>query len=211
PQPKSWLVKGAFVLIGSSLVAGLWGAGLFVTGLPEWAPRPLGLLAILAGAATTGYTAFLFAQAKGRQLWQSPLLLPHLVIQGLVAGSAALSIAPGWTALEGGPANRPLALSLALAIALVLNGLCVLGELTVHPSEDAKLATSWLKAAPQGMTLTLGVFGLGHLLPLGLLSLIWVMDPVPTEVLLVAGPAALVGLWIWEHLYVQAGQVPPLS
>jgi formate-dependent nitrite reductase membrane component NrfD len=36
------------------------------------------------------YTAFLFAQAKARDLWQNPLLPPHLAVQSVLAGAAAL-------------------------------------------------------------------------------------------------------------------------
>ena len=36
-------------------------------------------LRILIGLAAAGYTAFLFAQCEGRDLWQTPLLLPALL------------------------------------------------------------------------------------------------------------------------------------
>ena len=36
---------------------------------------------VAAGALTAVYTAWLFAQAKARDLWQSPLLPPHLAAQ----------------------------------------------------------------------------------------------------------------------------------
>ena len=44
------------------------------------------------GAATAGYTAFLFAQCEGRDLWQTPLLLPLLLARAVVAGAAAYAI-----------------------------------------------------------------------------------------------------------------------
>jgi len=31
------------------------------------------------------YTAYLFAQARARDLWQSPLLAPHLLVQAIIA------------------------------------------------------------------------------------------------------------------------------
>ena len=42
----------------------------------------------LLAAGTAVYTAFLFGQSKGRDLWQSPLLAPHLIVQALTAGAA---------------------------------------------------------------------------------------------------------------------------
>ena len=42
---------------------------------------------------TAIYTAYLFAQAKARDLWQNPLLPPHLLIQAILLGSAVLLLA----------------------------------------------------------------------------------------------------------------------
>ena len=49
----------------------------------------------------TVYTAFLFAQARARDLWQSPLLPPHLVVQTAVAGSSVLLLLSPWLAVPG--------------------------------------------------------------------------------------------------------------
>ena len=61
--------------------------------------EPQRLLAVvgapLAGMAAV-YTGYLFAQAKARDLWQSPLLPPHLLVQAFVAGSAALLPLAAW-------------------------------------------------------------------------------------------------------------------
>ena len=42
------------------------------------------------------YTAYLFAQAKARDLWQNPLLPAHLLVQAGLAGAAVLLIAAAW-------------------------------------------------------------------------------------------------------------------
>ena len=44
----------------------------------------------MAGAAVAGYTAFLFAQCEGRDLWQTKLLLPHLLVQAVLCGAVVL-------------------------------------------------------------------------------------------------------------------------
>ena len=49
--------------------------------------------AILLALATAGYSAFLFGQAEGRDFWQSPLVLPHLIVAA-VRGRAPR--APVW-------------------------------------------------------------------------------------------------------------------
>ena len=38
---------------------------------------------------TAVYTAYLFAQARARDLWQSPLLPPHMAVQGMLGGVVA--------------------------------------------------------------------------------------------------------------------------
>ena len=48
--------------------------------------------------ATAVYTAYLFAQAKARDLWQSPLLAPHLAVQAVLAGAAAMLPFAAWLA-----------------------------------------------------------------------------------------------------------------
>jgi len=89
-QWRSWLVKGAFIIAGYSLVlllhfvASLAGS----TSLQSWliiAWIPLSVL-------TAVYTAYLFAQAKARDMWQNPLLPPHLFVQALLLGSAVWSL-----------------------------------------------------------------------------------------------------------------------
>ncbi|MDX1644994.1 MAG: 4Fe-4S dicluster domain-containing protein, partial [Thermoanaerobaculia bacterium] len=79
PQWGSWLVRGAFVLGAYALGLTahlLWGWRYLVVGSggahapPGWL---VGVTAALA-LATAVYTAYLFAQAKAHDLWQSPLL-----------------------------------------------------------------------------------------------------------------------------------------
>ena len=84
---RSWLVRGAFVLVGygGALAAHLAGSWL-APGASVWLAIAGGPLAAMAAA----YTAFLFAQCKARDLWQSPLLPPHLIVQAVAAGAAVL-------------------------------------------------------------------------------------------------------------------------
>ena len=72
-----------------------------------------------AGAALAGYTAFLFGQCEGRDLWQSPLLLPHTITNALVAGAGSLGIAALVVDAPDAPV-RALGWTLAVAAALSL-------------------------------------------------------------------------------------------
>ena len=182
PQWRSWLVRGAYVITayGALLSVHLLDALGF---LPFALPRAMvGLTALLA-AGTALYTAFLFGQSKGRDLWQSPLLAPHLGVQALVAGAALFE--PAW-----------------LRVLLPLNGLLVAGEVWGrHPTEDARRAAHIIQDDPR---FTTGVLAMGHLLPLALL---WSR----TDVGGLIAATTLLGLLVWEHLYVQAPQQVPLA
>jgi Fe-S-cluster-containing dehydrogenase component/formate-dependent nitrite reductase membrane component NrfD len=192
PQWRSWLVKGAFVIAGYTLVL----AAHFAASLAN-AHRGYMYL-MLAGfplaAMTAIYTAYLFAQAKARDLWQNPLLPPHLLVQALVAGSAALLPFAAW---REETAVAPLAW--VLSISSVLHLLMIWGETTLtHPTAHAHLAVREMtrrRYAPYfwaGLALTL----LGALAPF--------ID-------IAAVPLALTGLLLYEHAYVQAGQSVPLA
>jgi Fe-S-cluster-containing dehydrogenase component/formate-dependent nitrite reductase membrane component NrfD len=93
PQWRSWLARGAVILFA-------YGAVLAVHFLAGWLDAGGGarraamdvafLVGLPAAVLASAYTAWLFAQATGRDLWQSPLLLPQLLVQTVLAGSSAL-------------------------------------------------------------------------------------------------------------------------
>jgi Fe-S-cluster-containing dehydrogenase component len=180
PQWRSWLTRGSYLILVYGLLLGLHvveGLGFF----PWRLPRGFEALTAFFAVATAVYTAFLFGQAKGRDLWQSTLLAPHLVVQALVAGSALF--APGW-----------------LFWLLPVNGLLVAGEIWGHhATEDARRAARLIQGDAR---FTTGVLALGHLFPLALL---W----AGAGGALLPGVFALGGLLTWEHLYVQAPQQVP--
>ncbi|HEX9031921.1 MAG TPA: 4Fe-4S dicluster domain-containing protein, partial [Streptosporangiaceae bacterium] len=74
---RSWLVRGAFILGGFGGVVTLYALAE-LAGLPGLVPRVLAWIGLPLALGTAVYTAYLFAQAKARDLWQSPLLAPHL-------------------------------------------------------------------------------------------------------------------------------------
>lgn len=182
PQWRSWLVRGAYVISAYGLLLGLHVlAGWRALALPGGGL--LTAVTMLLAAATAVYTAFLFGQAKGRDLWQSALLAPHLVVQALVAGAALL--APHW-----------------LLWLLPANGLLVAAEVFAHhATEDARRAARLIQ---DDARFSSGVLALGHLAPLALLWGAPALAPL-------ASALTLLGLLIWEHLYVQAPQQVPLA
>ncbi len=192
---ESWLVKGAAIItvygavLAAHLLSSLLGGGsvqqlLTIIGLP-------------AAAMTAIYTAFLFAQAKARDLWQSPLLPPHFLVQAVLAGSAA-AIPLAWVFAEEAVGD----LGIVLAVSVAVHLLMVLGEMTLaHPTTHARVAAHNLRSGRLGRFFWAGIVLAG----VGLLA------PLATGVALVVAPVALVGLLAHEHAYVQAGQSVPLA
>ena len=208
PQWGSWLVRGTFCILAAVLVALVWAAlALFEPGAPSAGEaRLLGAFAIASGIAASGYTAFLLGQARGRAFWQSPLLLPHLVVQAFAAGAATLIIIAPVLAEAG----LEKLLAAFLMGALVLDALAVGSDLFSHVGpEDARAAA---RAITKGRFRDLFLVAAGSRLAafVMLVAHFWIGGAVlPLTTL--ASAFALVGLAVWEHVYVLAGQEPPLS
>ncbi|HJS75371.1 MAG TPA: 4Fe-4S dicluster domain-containing protein [Vicinamibacteria bacterium] len=189
---QSWLVKGAYILGGFGLVlAAHFLASL--TGSSRWLSR-LMLPGIPLAILTAIYTAYLFAQAKARDLWQNPLLPPQFVVHCLLAGSAIL--VPVSASLD--PAGTAPLLRI-VAVASFLHLFLVWGEATLaHVTAHARLA-AW--------EMTRGRFRFFFWASVALVS-IGIFAP---RLGAVAAVAALAGLLLYEHAHVQAAQSVPLA
>ena len=110
PQTKSWLARGAFILIAYSGLAGLF----WLAAVAELCPMLTRILlwpTVVVGFLAAVYTAFLFGQCEGRDLWQTPLLPVHLIVQAVMCGAAVLALLPGfaWWPLPRSPVSQNLA------------------------------------------------------------------------------------------------------
>jgi Fe-S-cluster-containing dehydrogenase component/formate-dependent nitrite reductase membrane component NrfD len=226
PQWGSWLVRGTYCILAAILVGLAWLAmAWFEPGGPSGTEaRILGVFAVLTGIAASGYTAFLFGQARGRAFWQSPLLLPHLVIQAFAAGTALLIVlAPLAVDRPGEERSLENVLVGFLLAALVLDALAIASDLFSHVGpEDARQAARTLTHGRLRDALLMGVVApravalvvlVGHFLigaaTGGAGQLADGSMPLPFSAL--GAAFALVGIGAWEHLYVVAGQEPALS
>jgi Fe-S-cluster-containing dehydrogenase component/formate-dependent nitrite reductase membrane component NrfD len=215
PNWRSWLVWGAWILIAFGAAAGAWlAAGLSGHYVPDVVRLPVAALAI----ATAGYSAFLFGQAEGRDFWQSPLVLPHLIVSALVAGCAVLLLAssawPGMVPVDRVAPRRAVrvddVLMPLLFLAILAHGTLVLIEvLSRHPVRDAALAARLLTRGAYRGRFWGGVMLLGTLAPMSALFAAATTDS--TLLTSVGALLALAGLWLWEDLWVKAGQSIPLS
>jgi Fe-S-cluster-containing dehydrogenase component len=190
-NPRSWLVRGG-VLLG---VFATLAAAEFILRLAgaHASAQPLRWINALVGIGVAGYTALLFAQCKGRDLWESPWLLPHLLVQAILCGSVwLLPLASGRTAIT----------VVLLASAAAHLALALVERQRHHETDNARQAAAFLG------TVRLGPFrGFrdGLLIGVGLTAVLALIAPVLTPL------PAMAGLFLYEHAFIRAGQLPPLS
>jgi formate-dependent nitrite reductase membrane component NrfD len=216
PNPRSWLVAGTWILILYSILAAIWlGCGTAFTGSVR---LPIIIVAAIAGAFSAGYSAFLFAQAKGRDLWQSPLFLWHLLVQAIVAGAAVvvlLAVLDGYPhiadAADGGRGIIR-ASNFLLIGGVVLSMLMVLGEFLLTPfSADVHYAAEMILRGRLRNMFWLGVVALGTGASAGLLVYALTADAVSVPVEVLAAVLSLAGLLLFDKVWIIAGQAAPLS
>ncbi|MCA9713391.1 MAG: polysulfide reductase NrfD [Myxococcales bacterium] len=210
PQWRSWLARGAVALIGFSTLGGLWlaaeGAALVgwldpaVAALARpwltWIGAPFAI-----GAAV--YTAFLFGQAEGRDLWQSSLLPVHLLVQALMMGAAAVLAIGAFATLS--PELSSLAVK-TLAVAIGVDLFMLVGELGMpHASEVAARASHEITRGRYATVFWWGAVAVGHVIPFALL---FVGAPLAAAA---AGLLTAVGLYAYEHAFVMTPQEVPNS
>lgn len=209
PQWRSWLTRGAVLLIGFSTIAGLWWlyeliVFLFGGGSPLLRAVFLWLgLPFAVGAAV--YTAFLFAQAEGRDLWQSPLLPAHLVVQALLMGSGALLVIDAFIAV---PAEMARLATIVFVVMLLVDLFVTLvGEFSIpHASEVAAKAAHEISHGRYRTHFWWGSIAAGHLLPLALALIALPLAAAASALLAVAALAAAAGLYLYEYAFVMAPQ-----
>jgi formate-dependent nitrite reductase membrane component NrfD len=165
----------------------------------------LGLpLAILVAV----YTAFLFAQAEGRDLWQSPLLPFHLIVQAFVAGSGLLLILDLFLPIPEAIIRVAI---IAFIVALVVDLFVTLvGEFSIpHASEVAARAAHEIRNGRYRRYFWWGSIVLGHGVALGLAAVYSWQSAVGGQwsaVGALAGVCAIIGLYLFEYAFVMAPQ-----
>jgi formate-dependent nitrite reductase membrane component NrfD len=198
PQWDSWLVRGGYVITLFGGLATLWMAGIFLEiqileTIGFWGSAVFGVLVAI-------YTAFLFAQAKGRDFWQSPTMVLHMLTHSIMAGAAAIiltglfmDVPEAWLTLMGQ----------LLIISLLVNLGVMLIEMTItHPTEDAKLVVKMILKGRYASLFWWGVVVFGNIIPLALIMLGYALP---------AAIIAIVGIYLTEKIWVEAPQRIPLT
>jgi Fe-S-cluster-containing dehydrogenase component len=199
PNTKSWLVKGAWVLSAFGLLTTV-SAGLRLLDMEaasdvvRWINLPVALL-------TASYSAFLFAQCRGRDLWIEPGLFWLLAMR---ASTFAAGLAIVLT-------TAPAALcSLAFGVFALINIAAIALETKRIRGND-----HW-EDRPKAMILhafktgpAMGLFGLGALLALGAALAAGTAFAWPCA--MAALLAVTAGMTLYERSWITAGQVVPNS
>jgi Ni/Fe-hydrogenase subunit HybB-like protein len=202
---------GAWALMVYSGVAALWlllGV-LDLAGVLD-ASGALDVLrwaAIPTAALAAGYTAFLFGQAEGRDLWQSPLLLWHLLAQAAMVGAGALLVASPFYDLGAAPQRL---LVRSFVVAGVAHLLFIAGEyFGRHATRGAAVAAHIASRGRYART-----FWFAGVAPVVIAVVLAAVDWRATDAsayVVIAGLLVQPALLAYESVFIRAGQDVPLS
>lgn len=203
PHWESWLVKGGYAITVYGGLLTLLGVALYF-GWDLLRPA-LNWLTAVTAVVVAVYTAFLFAQAKGRDFWQSPSLALHMLIHSIMAGAAAFTIVNLIISPSG---EWESFLKYVLIGAVGVNLLTLLFELSItHPTVDSKRVSAMITNGQYSKLFYGGSILVGNILPVILL----VFGAGNPMMLAGAGLLVLLGIYFTEHIWVEAPQRIPLT
>jgi len=217
PQWKSWLSRGSYIITAYGAILTAWlvtsffqtdrisnlNAGKSVLFSADSILKIIEPIGLILALLTAVYTAFLFAQAKGRDFWQSPMLGLHMIIHALMAGFAVFLLALPLFNVNFGFRMVLTFFSIAL---LVFHLITLAIELTTtHTTDDAHKTVKMITRGEFARKFWLGMIFAGNIAPFLLLftGQIWLF--------VASGALILIGLWFAEDIWVKAPQRIPLS
>jgi len=197
PHWGSWLVKGGYAItVYGGLLSLLLAAEYF-----NWDAlvTPLIVVSFVFAIVVAVYTAFLFAQAKGRDFWQSPTLALHMVIHSLMAGAAVYMLLTSLSVIDGTFDNYLRTFGI---ISIVANLVTIAVELlTTHPTTDAKMVVSMITKGRYKNEFWFVTILIGNLIPLALL-----MFNYSDMTAMISAIALLIGIYSSNKIWVEAPQ-----
>jgi len=201
PQWKSWLVRGAYIMGVYTVILAVW---MVAQWLDLESIRVAAELAGLVFAVLAAvYTAFLLAQAKGRDFWQSPMLPAHMMVHSFMAGASLYAFAALF--VPGSDAWLD-AVRWILAGGILFHlATEVLEHMTPRATEDARRTVELIEKGPYRYLFWVGILLFGNLVPLGLVAV------GGTGPVVAAGALTLIGIYLAEHIWVHAPQRIPTS
>ncbi len=216
-NPSSWLVRGTWILTAQASAFGVW----FLAGVAqlESVATVSVWIAAIIGLATAGYTALLFAQAKGRTLWNSPLLVWHMVAAAFAVGGGISLLASLVSVTRAASVSSAVLVSQTLPVGTaaftwtMLIGAVGLGTVAALEAR----AKHGADAAAAFHHMTQGAFAFEYRVGLVFSVLspaaaaIAVLLGTPPVIGAAGGIVAMVGVWMVDDAFVKAGQSVPLT
>ena len=216
-NPSSWLVRGSWILTAQAFAFAVW----FLAGAFQQEGIVKGAIWVSAiiGLATAGYTAFLFGQARGRQLWNGPLLVWHMIAAAFAVGGGISLIASLVSETRAASESTAALVSNDLALGTeaftwtMLIGAVALGIIALLEAGQ----NHGPAAAAAYHHMTRGAFafeywvGLVFCVVSPTISAVAVLLGTPPVVGAAAGLAAMIGVWMVDDAFVKAGQSVPLT
>jgi Fe-S-cluster-containing dehydrogenase component/formate-dependent nitrite reductase membrane component NrfD len=198
PHWGSWLVKGGYAITAYGGLLSLLGLTLYL-GWDGLFPFLNGITAFIAVIVAI-YTAFLFAQAKGRDFWQSPTLAIHMLVHSLMAGGAIFAILSFFLDAN---LDWTIYLKNMLLVSIGINLLTLLFELSMtHPTADADRVVQMITKGRYSKLFYGMVLMVGNIIPAVLLGL-----NIESNLLFpIVGTFILIGIYFTEHIWVEAPQ-----
>jgi hypothetical protein len=193
PQWKSWLVRGAYIITGFSGLVSLKLLDNYLQLGLDWLWIP-GMIFAGLGAV---YTAFLFNQARARDLWQTPIQSAiHMLVHAFIAGSVMMIIIAPET-MEW--------MTNALLWGVVLNMVIIAKEILMpHKTLDTRKAIQLMTKGYYSKYFWAGII-VGSVVPIMMLTMI------AGSSALLAGGLSLVGILLTEFVCIRVPQMIPLS
>ena len=203
PNTKSWLVRGAWVITAfgalttGSLVAGMAGMDDTVD-LLRWINVPAAIM-------TAGYSAWLFAHCKGRDLWMEKGLFWQLILRAAFLGVGCVMMLP-----QAGGEVRNMA-PVAFIWLGVLTAVGIFWErMRLHRNSAANRAEAILRrsfSSHEGMSLVILAAVCVQITDIFISSTSSLHGAGLTLGLLLA----IAGLFFYERAWIRAGQAVPNS
>ena len=214
PNWSSWLVRGSYILMLHGLLSTAW-LGIGLLGPPAAGEALLPAVAwtlwaatMLCSIAAAAYTAWLFAQARGRALWMQQGFALVLVVHALLAGAALLFPLSFWS---GGTVQSQQAWLLvgSIVASWFLHRTAKM-RAPRGREQEYRRALRLIEDGPYRSRHQLAVVFFGLLIPAAAVVVVSRM-PGMEPLTWLAAVGVWVGLWFDQDNTIRAGQALPIS
>lgn len=195
PQWRSWLVRGAFLILIFGTVSTLIFLNTFIPAI--YPPDPLYVVYLVSAFLASAYTAFLLAQAKGRDFWQSPILPFEKLGISTSLGAASLLVINTFFGPLTQSQYRFILVSLIVSMGAVLI-ISLMEAFVTQASTDAYYVARSFRSGAWAKSYWGGLF-LGTIVPL-----VFILHNGISEI--VGGVSMVIGLYVLSRAWIYAPQ-----